>query len=52
MKMKEMIWLDEGENSKESSAEFISRIFIKCYAPTARIPKAGNLHEGQTSRTA
>ena len=52
MKMKEMIWLDEGRDSKESGAEIISRIFVECYAPTARIPKAGNLHEGRTSRTA
>jgi len=52
MKMKEIILLDEGQNSKESGAEIISRIFVWCYAPSARIPKAGNLHEGLTSRTA
>ena len=52
MKTREMIWLDEGRDSKESGAEIISRIFVVCYAPTARIPKAGNLHEGRTSRTA
>jgi hypothetical protein len=29
MKMKEMIWLDEGRDSKESGAEIIFRIFVE-----------------------